>query len=265
MDTSHKCPICGETTANYYGHYRKDGLCFKHSIELKNGKISQCATCGGWHNADEECACKKENVNVGNKNIESETSEESTLNRVVNFEVFGPMRCICCGRKVSGFLFCPLCYTKYKNKELLFKISNCVNVELLDESYEGRFVCKDGHVVKSKSERYIDDYLYDHGIMHAYEKELPFGASKNELLHPDFYLPNYLGAGKDVYLEHWGYNENNIFYTKTKKYKMPIYKQLGITLICTYEKSDSSNMEAALDRKLNKRFLVENTVNFENE
>lgn len=160
-------------------------------------------------------------------------------------------------------LFCSSCYFKYKNKELLFKITNCSNIELLDESYEGKYYCKDGHAVKSKSEREIDNYLFEHGISHAYEKELPYGTEDKEVLHPDFYLPNYLGIGKHVFIEHWGYNENNIHYTKTKKFKMPIYKKLHITLICTYEKTDAGNIESALDRKLNKNFIKESQINFE--
>ena len=136
-------------------------------------------------------------------------------------------------------------------------------MELLDESYEGRYTCKDGHIVKSKSEREIDNYLFENEIPHAYEKELSFGASEKDILHPDFYLPNYLGKGKHVYIEHWGYEENNIQYTQTKKFKLPIYKKLGITLVCTYEKTDTKDIESTLDRKLKKENIKENQINFE--
>jgi hypothetical protein len=44
---------------------------------------------------------------------------------------------------------------------------------------------------------------------------------------------------------------------------MPIYEKLGITLVCTYEKSDSGKIDSALDRKLNKNFIKENEINFE--
>lgn len=50
---------------------------------------------------------------------------------------------------------------------------------------------------------------------------------------------------------------------KTPKFKMPIYKKLGITLICTYEKSDTGKIDSVLDRKLNKDFIKENEINFE--
>ena len=32
------CPICGEPTSSYMGHYRKDRLCKKHATALKTAK-----------------------------------------------------------------------------------------------------------------------------------------------------------------------------------------------------------------------------------
>lgn len=317
------CPICGETTSSYMGHYRKDKLCKKHASEFKNGKLIQCAKCGEWHYVDKPCKCGKviftelptegfnkcvscgadtngyafcrkcfkkydeeELIDILNNadivavedNVEADEDEEEIVtiplhqknvlvdteqNKTVVIDFNNKSKCITCGKQTDGLLFCTNCYHKYKNKELLFKITNCTNIELLEEDYEGRYTCKDGHVVKSKSERDIDNYLFEHGISHAYERELPYGATEKEVLHPDFYLPNYLGDGKHVYIEHWGYNENNIQYTKTKKFKMPIYKKLGITLICTYEKTDMGKIDTVLDRKLNKKFINENQVNYE--
>ncbi len=205
---------------------------------------------------------EKQNNSIEIENIISETTEE---NNVVIINEQNKSKCITCGKKTDGLLFCSTCFHKYKDKELLFKITNCSNVELLDENYEGRYTCKDGHIVKSKSEREIDNYLFEHGISHAYEKALPYGASEKEILHPDFFLPNYLDEGKHVYIEHWGYNENNIQYTKTKKFKLPIYENLGITLICTYEKTDTADIDTTLDRKLRKDFIEEGKINFSDE
>ena len=184
-------------------------------------------------------------TNDNKTNEEDFTNEE--INNVVTIDSDNKSKCITCGKQTDGLLFCSNCYRKYKDKELLFKITNCSNVELLDESYEGRYTCKDGHIVKSKSERDIDNYLFENDIPHAYEKELPYGPNKKEVLHPDFYLPNYLGKGKHVYIEHWGYNENNIKYSETKKFKIPIYEKLGITLICTYEKTDIDRKSTRLN------------------
>lgn len=244
-----KCPICNEPTYLVYGkNPRKDGLCKKHANMLFNNEIEQCDKCKQWHNTNEKCKCEKGQENPNNVIIINEKNKS---------------KCITCGKQSDGLLFCTSCYHKYKNKELLFKITNCSSIELLDESYEGKYVCKDGHIVKSKSERDIDNFLFEAGIAHAYEKKLSYGVNENEVLHPDFYLLDYLGKGKHVYIEHWGYEDNNIQYTQTKKFKMPLYKKLGITLICTYEKTDAKDIDSALEKKLNKDYIKEGNINFE--
>lgn len=254
MENNEKiCPICGEPTYLVYGkHPRKDGLCKKHADMEYKKQIEQCSDCGKWHKTGEECECRKPTT-------EPTRNDETKKIIVINEE--NKSRCITCGRKTDGLLFCGSCYRQYHNKELLFRITSCSSVELLDENYEGRFTCKDGHIVKSKSEREIDNYLFQNGIPHAYEKALPYGKTEKEVLHPDFFLPNYLGKGKDVWLEHWGFDDKNRDYTKTKKFKFPIYEELGITLICTYEKTDTGDIDAALDRKLRKDNITENEIN----
>lgn len=205
--------------------------------------------------------------NADKKDIPEQSDQEqdniTDYNNVIIINDENKSRCITCGKKTEGLLFCTSCYRKYKNKELLFKITNCSNVELLDESYEGTYISKDGHILKSRIEREIDNHLFDNGIPHAYEQEIRYGAGEKDVLHPDFCLPNYLGKGKNVYIEYWGYEENNMKYTNTKKFKMPIYKQLGITLVNLYEKTDAKNIEAALIWKLKKENIKENEINCE--
>ena len=243
-----KCILCGEQTKGY----------------------AFCKKCWNEHNTDELLDILNNAPKSISEESENDVHFEETVqrsanvnNNVVTINENSKAKCITCGKHTDGLLFCASCFHKYKGKELLFRITNCSNVELLDEDYEGRYTCKDGHIVKSKSERDIDNYLFEHGISHAYERELAYGADEKEVLHPDFYLPNYLGDGKHVYIEHWGYNENNIQYTKTKKFKMPIYNELGITLICTYEKTDIGKIDSVLDRKLNPKFIKENKINQE--
>ncbi|MDP8206810.1 MAG: hypothetical protein P9L92_09125 [Candidatus Electryonea clarkiae] len=79
----------------------------------------------------------------------------------------------------------------------------------------------DGHYVRSKAELLIDNYLYMSEIVHAYERKLPI----EEDVYCDFYLPE-----KKVYIEYWGY-ENNEKYTARKKKKIEIYKKYGFNLI----------------------------------
>lgn len=275
-----QCEDCGE-----WHNTGESCKCHKISFaELPIEGFDKCIVCGTptvGYAFCRKCFRKyteEEMLNMINNGVSSPVDDEKTIlpderqpqqdevidddqSNVVVIDYNNKSKCITCGKQTDGLLFCTSCYHKYKSKELLFRITNCTNVELLDGDYEGKYICKDGHVVKSKSERDIDNYLFEHGISHAYEPELPYGASEKEVLHPDFYLPNYMGDGKHVYIEHWGYNENNIQYTKTKKFKMPIYEKLKITLICTYEKTDTKNIDAVLDRKLNKDFIKIDQIN----
>ncbi len=281
---SKTCAICGKPSGMY--PLCKD--CFKLRDE---GKIEQCPNCKKWHFIDKPCKCNKPKLEKceicgkmailaknkdgkkicanclinsnkkDNKKDETISSPQESAIDTITINQENKSKCITCGRKTDGLLFCSECYKKYKEKTLYFCIRNCSKIELVEEGFEGIYVCKDGHVVKSKSERDIDNYLFENGIFHAYEKEIR--CDDGTKLHPDFYLPNYLGEKKHVYLEHWGYNENNIQYQETKKFKIARYKELKITLINTYEKDDARDIESTLDYKLEKSRIKEGSINYE--
>jgi hypothetical protein len=252
METKLICPICGSPTREYMGNARKDKLCGKHADLLKKGEIEVNDKGLFIDNKTKEILNKSEKVqklDKGNKPAEKEEAEDLAG------------KCLACGKPTrSEYFFCKTCYSKYKNKELLVKIKNCTDIEILDESYEGHYVCDDGHIVKSKSEREIDNYLFANNIPHAYEKAFIPDYDYSIKLEPDFTLPNFAGEGKDVILEHWGFTEENIDYHKTKKYKLQIYKKAGVTLICTNEK-DMNDYKVALKRKLNT--YVVGKINFD--
>ena len=79
----------------------------------------------------------------------------------------------------------------------------------------------DGHMVRSKAEMLIDNWLYMAEIVHAYERKLPI----EEDVYSDFYIP----AGK-VYIEYWGLEEQPK-YLERKQKKIEIYKKYGFNLI----------------------------------
>ncbi len=223
------CPICGMPTRCYMGNYRKDLLCASHANALKAGRIIK---------DDDGMFLNAETGEILNSMNNDETTNANA-------------RCIGCGLTAKpGYLFCSLCYKKYNEKKLLVEITNCKDVIILDDSYEGKFTCKDGHIVKSKAEMIIDDWLFDKGIPHAYEKRLPIDADEKHDLYPDFYLPGYKDDNDAIYIEFWGYNENNIKYTKSKNYKLKEYEKLKITVICLEEK-DLMDVNASMERKLN--------------
>lgn len=229
------CVICGKPSGMY-------PLCREHLQMKAEGKVIKCEDCGTWHIVNTPCDCKKskaqkdfEVVEAAMKKRENAISDEEEIST----------ECIICRQPSNGYWFCKDCYRLYKNKEIHLRIKNCSDVDLLDDSYEGVYICADGHIVKSKSERDIDNYLFYHDIFHVYEKAFPIDDNPEHDLHPDFYLPKL-----DVYIEHWGYDESNVKYTEAKKYKLQKYKEFGITLICTHEKTDAKDIDTALDRKL---------------
>lgn len=236
MKEKSNCPICGEPTYLVYGkHPRIDGLCNKHSQMLFNNEIELCPDCGKWHDTDKVCDCKK----TRSKN-----------------EIIIGENCLDCGEPSNGYIFCKKCYYKYKNKSVIFKITNCTEIEILESGYESKITCDDGHPVKSQQEAMIDNYLFGHNIRHIYEKPFPIDGNPEHDLHPDFYLPEL-----DIYIEHFGITGNKK-YEETKEYKLPLYKKARITLICTTGK-DINNLSANLERKL--KFYKKGEINFLDE
>jgi len=270
------CPICGMPTRSYMGHARKDRLCGTHADQLKSGAIeinkdglfcdSKTKKILNSSSTQVQVDVQPSVVNVQPSVVNEQPATVDEQSETIRFHEFkqsetgSASKCIACGKPTSsGFFFCKECYAKYKNKKLLVEIRNCVEINILDDSYEGVYKCDDGHVVKSKSELIIDNYLFERGIPHAYEKAFPIDANPAHDLYPDFYIPSFNGVD-DIYLEHWGFNENNVKYWKSKKYKIDKYIAQGITLICTNEK-DMSDPKTALKRKL--EYFKPGIINFD--
>ena len=115
------------------------------------------------------------------------------------------------------------------------------NAEIV--SFRDKFPAKlrtaDGHMVRSKAEMLIDNWLYMAEIVHAYERKLPI----EEEMYCDFYIP----TGK-VYIEYWGY-ENEPKYLKRKEEKIRLYEKYGFSLIQLNEE-DVKNLDDVLPRTL---------------
>lgn len=97
----------------------------------------------------------------------------------------------------------------------------------------------DGHMVRSRAEMLIDNWLYMSEIVHAYERKLPV----EEDVYCDFYIP----TGK-VYVEFWGM-ENSPAYLERKNQKLAIYEKYGFKLIQLRD-DDITNLDDILPREL---------------
>ena len=97
----------------------------------------------------------------------------------------------------------------------------------------------DGHMVRSKAEMLIDNWLYMAEIVHAYERKLPI----EEEVYSDFYIP----TGK-VYIEYWGL-EDDPKYLARKEAKQALYGKYGFSLIELHDK-EVQNLDDILPKLL---------------
>ena len=99
------------------------------------------------------------------------------------------------------------------------------NREKLNKRYPPKYSTQDGHVVRSLSEKNIDDYLFRENIVHAYER--PVSTRFGNLIS-DFYIPAGAQQGShSVYIEFWGM-QGDPQYDKRKQDKRTIYEKAGL-------------------------------------
>lgn len=122
--------------------------------------------------------------------------------------------------------------------------SSHINKDNFREKFEAKHRTIDGHYVRSKAEMLIDNWLYQYGLIHAYERKLPI----DEDVYCDFYIPSGNGRPQAVYIEFWGL-ENDPKYAERKKKKIELYKREGLSLI---ELTDAhlQNIDDILAKKL---------------
>ena len=113
-----------------------------------------------------------------------------------------------------------------------------------------RYQTKNGVLTRSKSERFIGDFLSSHGILYRYEPQLII---EGRVVYPDFLI--LCPDGHSVIWEHLGMMENSDYFTKAML-KISEYRKIGYTqhrnLICTYEEdlTDLNELEEMLCRFL---------------
>ena len=111
------------------------------------------------------------------------------------------------------------------------------------EAQKELFRTKSGHLVRSKSEVIIADYLYGEEICFAYEKRLPIETEAR----CDFYVP-----ACSAYIEYWGVQSDETErkkYEKRKKEKIALYKKHTLNLIEIDDKN-IKNLEDFLQKEL---------------
>lgn len=104
-------------------------------------------------------------------------------------------------------------------------VSSSKQAENIRDKWPTPYRTKDGHRVRSRGEQMIDDYLYECGLVHAYEREVK---NIEEKVLSDFFIPANNG-GEAVYIEYWGHEDEK--YDLRKIEKKEIYKRNNLNLI----------------------------------
>ena len=118
------CPICGKPTRVYMGNARKDRLCASHANMLKTGELI----------LDENGRYLDKQGTVLFP-LEIDKPKEKVFETVENEEIEIITKCIACGKETkNGNFFCIQCYRKYRDKNLLIRITRCKEIEIMDES-----------------------------------------------------------------------------------------------------------------------------------
>lgn len=98
-----------------------------------------------------------------------------------------------------------------------------------------KWAAKDGHLVRSKQEQIIDDWLYAHRIAHGYETQL----GKYQC---DFEIPTETGP---IFIEYWGLKTKE--YMDNKRNKIKYYQENNLRMI---EIGPKDTIEIVLQKKL---------------
>ena len=115
------------------------------------------------------------------------------------------------------------------------------------EKYDSNHRAADGHMLKSRGEHLIDDFLFNSNIRHIYEKVVIDPINDNECTC-DWYLPDC-----DLYIEFWGV-ENSKRYEDTREYKSIIYKNANLNLL----EIEADDVDVRLDYIIEKIKLLIN-------
>jgi hypothetical protein len=112
-----------------------------------------------------------------------------------------------------------------------------------DDDFRERFPATlrttDGHLVRSRGEALIDNWLYMQKIAHAVERRLPI----EETVYCDFYVPQ-----ESVYIEYWGMSEEPKYAARMEE-KKGIYSRHNLKLIELGD-DDIKNLDDVLPKRL---------------
>jgi len=113
--------------------------------------------------------------------------------------------------------------TNFETKEIVdFNTLNDSDIDFRLR-YPAKFRCKDGHYVRSIAETVIDNWLFNHYILHGYEMLI-----NGERMLSDFYLKS--KKGQEVFIEYWKLDDSDD-YIRRKKEKEKLFLKNNLKLL----------------------------------
>jgi hypothetical protein len=253
-------------------------LCHKHWILNRDGKLTKCTKCGRLKDDDKplclEC-WRTKNVRSSDHGLTATViGERNGLKADRVNTVFSELGWIMRGPANKGWISLPqgnkqgaankehpqsgapfvvwpesiLENSNFKNAILALKGDLSKPEELAKnksedlgfrQKFPAEFRATDGHMVRSRAEVIIDNWLYVNGLVHAYERQVPI----QEDLYCDFYLP----SGR-VYIEYWGMEKDPAYAARMAAKKM-LYASNSLRLIELGD-ADIQHLDDVLPKKL---------------
>ncbi|WP_083232460.1 hypothetical protein [Endozoicomonas atrinae] len=136
---------------------------------------------------------------------------------------------------------------RFSLKEIKADLTHAIGLDLEADDpinhyraeFPAKLRCADSHLVRSKTELLVDNWLYLAGVNHAYERRLPI----DENIYGEFYLP----AG-NVYLEYLGHSGDNRYH-QSKLEKLDVYRKYELDVI-TLDDDQVRQLDVYLPKQL---------------
>ena len=210
---------------------------------MRNNFNGECVICGEETNSPEYDYCYDCYYDMKDKKDEIEFMSKKELIKLFNDTLQNPNQKNHQKNMVLLYAIKELSIDKFNDYELCEDLEQLIyNYNETDDyrlNFETKYRCDDGHYVRSKAEQIIDNWLYYHNFVHAYEKQLTIN-NKNYI--PDFYIPKL-----NLYLEYWGLNDYE--YNQKRKEKEKIYTNSKIKFI-GIEENNLKNIDDFLEKQL---------------
>lgn len=236
-----KCVICGKYTKNNY-LFCKD--CY-HEVNVIYDEY--------WDQYDNDYELRNDYFEI-RKKCQNYNLSETQFDKYI----------------MTMYALAELCESEFDSDYLINRVEDDIN-NLIEDFYEDddeieetsktekqsfndvdfrnnwprEYLCEDGHYVRSLSEMSIDNWLYNHNIVHAYEKSVHMKSNPDDVVLSDFYLPQ-----GNVYIEFWGI-EDDEKYERRKQEKIKLYDKNNINRIDLNE-SHIKRLDDILPRELAK-------------